>query len=337
MFTLKQINIFILFVIAVFISGCSTTTKIKYLEPAQVVGISKLKRISVDDFKRDTVGLTGKIETKISQTNFNNKPYFTLVNRTNIKDIIAEQKRQYSGITNDNNSVQLGELIGAQAFITGNIHSKSYNDSSYYEQRQKCLDKNCKQVRTYNVSCKKRNIYLAASIKVIKVESSKVIYTNTFSEKGSWSRCSDSYTTLPNPGEVWNKQANSIANKFIRVITPSYSYKSIELLDDPDINYTDTQQDLLKNGLSFVEKNRIKKADSILSELVFSTQSKSFVANYNLGVVKEAQGDYTKAKQLFTLAENLLKKPNSVVSTALKRINYVIVKHKKAQQQLSDE
>jgi len=80
----------------------------------------------------------------------------------------------------------------------------------------------------------------------------------------------------------------------------------------------------------------MEKADRFLSQLVFKTHSKSYVANYNLGVVKESQGEYQKAKQLFTLADNLLKKPNDIISDALERINRVIEKHQKAQQQLKD-
>lgn len=320
-----------------FVSACSTSTKIKYLEPAKVKGISKLKRISVDNFKNDSLGLSGKIETRISQKSFNNKPYFTLVNRSHIKDILLEQKRQYSGITNGKNSVQLGELIGAQAFITGKVHSKSYHDRTYYENRTECVDKKCKEIRKYRVRCRERTIHLGANIKITNVENSKIIHTNTYNESGSWSSCTDdSYTVIPNPSQIWNRQANNIANQFVREITPNYSYREVELLDEPDIKYSKSQKELLSSGLAFIENNNLKKAEDFLKQLVFETHSRSYVANYNLGVIKEANGDYNKAKQLFTLAENLLKKPNDTVSGALNRINYVISKNKTAQQQLQE-
>ena len=108
------------------------------------------------------------------------------------------------------------------------------------------------------------------------------------------------------------------------------------LLDEPDIKYSKSQKELLSSGLAFIENNNLKKAEDFLKQLVFETHSRSYVANYNLGVIKEANGDYTKAKQLFTLAENLLKKPNNTVSDALNRINYVISKNKTAQQQLQE-
>lgn len=320
----------------VLISSCSTTTKIKYLEPAQVSGVSKLKRISVDDFKNDSVGLSGLIESKLSGKTFNNKPYFTLVNREQIKDIIAEQKRQYSGITSEKNTVQLGELIAAQAFITGKVHSKNYHDTSYYENRTECVDKKCNEVKKYRVRCKKRAISLGANIKIIKVETSGVIYTHAYNKQGSWSVCTDSYSQLPSPSSIWSKQANLIASQFIHSITPSYSYREIELLDEPDIKYDSQQKKLLKSGLEFIESNNLKKAEDFLSQLVFKTHSKSYVANYNLGVVKEAKGEYQKARQLFTLAEDILQKPNKTVSNALNRINSVISKHQHAQQQLQD-
>ena len=320
----------------VLIWSCSTTAKIKYLEPAEVSAVSKLKRIAVDDFKDDAVGLSGLIESKISAKTFNNSPYFTLVNRANIKDILSEQKRQYSGITIGKNAVQLGELIGAQAFITGKVHSKNYDDSTYYETRTQCVDKKCNEVKKYRVRCKKREVSLGANIKIINVETAKVVYTRTYNKQGRWSACTDSYSSLPSPSSIWSKQANQIANQFTSAITPSYSYREIDLLDEPDIKYSRDEKELLKSGLEFIESNNMKKAEDFLSQLVFKTHSKSYVANYNLGVVKESKGEYQKAKQLFTLAENLLKKPNETVSNALKRIHRVIAKNQQAQQQLKD-
>jgi tetratricopeptide (TPR) repeat protein len=333
---LQQLKLPFIFLTILVFSGCSTTTKIKYLEPAKVAEVSKLKHISIEDFKNDTVGLTGKIESRMSQTRFNNKPYFTLVSRDKINEIITEQKRQYSGITNDKKSVQLGEIVATRAFITGKVHSKDFNDTTFYEGRTKCLDEKCKKTQTYRVRCKKRHINLGANIKIINVETSKLVYTNTYNKSGSWSACTDSYGSLPSPSKVWEKQANLIASQFINAITPSYTYREIELLEKPDIDYSSSQKSLLESGLAFIEKNRMEKADRFLSQLVFETQSKSYVANYNLGVVKESQGEYQKAKQLFTLADNLLKKPNDIISDALERINRVIEKHQKAQQQLKD-
>lgn len=314
--------------------GCSTTTKIQYLEPAEIDDVSLLKKIAVDDFKKDSVGLAGKIETKLSQKKFNNQPYFTVVSRQNLDRILSEQKRQYSGLTNEQNNVELGELIGAQAFISGKINSKSYADNRYTEERTRCVDEKCKKIQTYRVQCKKRNIQLSANIKIVNIETSKVVYTETYQQSSDWRACTDNGKTLPNPSNVWQNQANNIARQFVEKISPSYTYREIELLEDPDISYTSEQKKLLSGAIEFIEAQRMDKADKLLSQLVFETESKSYVANYNLGVVKEAQGDYTQAQQLYNLADNLLMQPNEAIDKAVQRINKVISHHQKAQMQI---
>lgn len=113
------------------VTACSTTTKIQYLEPSEIPHASNLKQIAVNDFKDDSVGLTGIIESKLNQTTLNDKPYFTVLNRKNIQQLLNEQKFQHSGLTQEQKSVQLGELIGAQAFVTGEVTSQSYQDRRF--------------------------------------------------------------------------------------------------------------------------------------------------------------------------------------------------------------
>jgi len=330
--TLKFILVIFLFLS---IYSCSTTTKIKYLDPAQIGEMSRLKRISVEEFKNDTLGLASKIEEKIDQKKINGKAYFTLLNRDNIDEIIAEQRRQYSGITTDENPVELGQLIASQAFITGRIYSKTYSDKNSYQTRQKCLDKKCNHIRKYRVKCIRRSVQLGANIKIIKIETSKIIFTHNYEKNNSWLTCRDQYyDSISEPEEVWARQTNQIANEFIREITPTFSYREIKLLDNPKINYSNKEEKLLVKGLDFIKKEKIEKADKVLSKLVFETKSQCFVALYNLGVVKESQAEYVKAKQLYILTNALLKSSNDTVNEALERINIVIYNNDKAQKQL---
>jgi curli biogenesis system outer membrane secretion channel CsgG len=317
------------------LSGCATTTRIQYLEPAQVEQAAKYKRVAVNTFKNDSVGLGGKIETRLSQKNVENKPYYTVLNRQDFDKILKEQKLQYSGLTNEKDIVKAGELIGAQAFVTGEVSSAASQDSRFYTERQECLDKKCNYVRTYRVPCTKRTISMSANIKIIDIQTSSVIYSNSYSPSNSWFSCADMPVTLPASDTIWQRQANDIAADFVSKIAPRYVYKRIELLDDPDIDYNDNEKQLLKSGIAFVEAHRMDKADQIFSQLVYQTQSLSYVAAYNLGVVKEATGEYDEAKKLYTLADSLQKEPVEAINQAINRINQVIAQHKKATEQIA--
>lgn len=316
------------------LSGCATTTRIQYLEPAQVEQAAKYKRVAVNTFKNDSVGLSGKIETQLSQKTVENKAYYQVLNRQDFDQILKEQKLQYSGLTNEKDVVKVGELIGAQAFITGEVSSTGSQDSRFYTERQECLDKKCKYVRTYNVPCTKRTISMSANIKIIDIQTSSVVYSNSYAPSRSWFSCADMPTTLPAADTIWQRQANQIATDFVNKLAPHYAYKRIELLDDPDIDYNDAEKKLLDGGIEFVKAHRMDKADQLFSQLVFQTKSKSYVAAYNLGVVKEATGHYQDAKKLYTIADQLQTKPVDAINEAINRINLVIAQHQKATQQI---
>lgn len=319
----------------VLISACSTTAKIQYLEPAEVPKAAKLKQIAVNDFKDDSIGLTGRIESKLNQTTLNNKPYFTVLDRTHIRQLLSEQKLQHSGLTREQKSVQLGELIGAQAFVMGEITSQTYHDNWFSKKRSECVDKKCNELRYYRVRCMDRTISLSANIQMLEVETSQIIYSGSLSRSDSWERCSDRNNQLPSTSETWQSYANSIASEFVNKISPSYVYKKITLIDEPDIKYTDIQKNTLENGINFVDSGRLDKAESLFSQLVFDTQSLSYVASYNLGVVKEAQGDYQEAKKLYHLSDQLQKEPVEEINQALIRIDQAIVKHQKAMTEIA--
>ena len=314
----------------ILLTACSTTTKIQYLEPSDIPHAAKLKQIAVNDFKDDSVGLTGRIESKLSQTTLNNKPYFTVLDRKNIQQLLNEQTFQHSGLTQEQKSVQLGELIGAQAFVTGEITSQTYQDSWFKKERSECIDKKCKEMRHYHVRCMNRSISLSANIQMIEVESSKIIYSDSISRSDRWERCPDRSYQFPDTSATWQSYAESIAREFVNKISPSYVYKSIKLIDEPDIKYSDYQENTLENGIDFVESGRLDKAESLFSQLVFDTQSLSYAATYNLGVVKEAQGEYQEAKRLYLLSDQLQKEPVEEINQALIRIDQAILKHQQA-------
>jgi len=98
-------------------SGCAQKVRIKALNPAQIDRATSTKNIAVVRFKNDEVGLSSKIERNLSRFKLENKPFFTVVNRGNINQVLKEQKLQNSGLVETDEIVEVGNLIGAQALI----------------------------------------------------------------------------------------------------------------------------------------------------------------------------------------------------------------------------
>lgn len=322
-------------ILSIFLSGCAQKVRIKALNPAQIDRATSTKNIAVVRFKNDGVGLSSKIERNLSRFKIENKPFFTVVSRNSINQVLKEQKLQNSGLVETGDIVEVGNLIGAQALISGRVGNANLSDTRFYEKRAKCANKKCTELYYYKVSCTKRVISLSADIKMVDVRKGDIIYADSSSKSSKFSHCKDDSRVLPSKESVAQRLAVSIASDFTYKLTPYYTYFEVELLDDPDLDYDDTQETLLESSLEYIEHNRLNKAENLLKRLVDSTSQQSYVAFYNLGLVKEAQGDYEKAKLYYEKADNLTIEPVESVDKAYLRINSIIDKHKQTSQQMN--
>jgi tetratricopeptide (TPR) repeat protein len=319
----------------IFLTGCSQQVRIQALEPAKIDKISQTKKIAVLNFKNDRVGLARKIEAKLASAQIDNKKYFTLVSRNDFNTIIKEQKLQSSGLVDEDNSVKVGELIGAEAIISGDVRRPTKQDSYFYEPRVRCANSKCSELSYYNVRCMKRVVSLAAEIRVVDVSHGDIIYADTLSRDRVFKHCNDDSRALPSMSMAAQQLAESIADSFTYQLTPHYRVFYVTLLEDPDLDYTDQQEKLLKVSLEYIKQNRYDKAEQFLTRLIDSTGGKSYVAFYNLGVIKEAQGKYKEAKEYYEYADNLMIEPVEEINQAIVRINALIDKREKTMKQLS--
>ena len=331
----KLYLLFFMILFTFFSLGCSNHVRVKALKPAEIDRATTTKNIAVVAFNRDRVGLSSKIESNLARHKIDNKPFFTIVSRSDLNQVIKEQKLQNSGLVDTQDIVEVGELIGAEAIISGNVGKTSISDSHYYEKRVGCADKKCKQTYIYRVGCTKRVIGLSAEIKMVDVTRGDIIYADNIARSSTYKHCRDDSRALPSKESVAQSLASTIASTFTYKLTPHYRYFSVELLDDPDLDYTDEQEDLLENALKYIEHKRYDKASQLLTELVDTTDQQSYVAFYNLGVVKETQGDFTKAKIYYEKADNLTTEPVTAVNNAYNRINTVIEEQRITAEQLN--
>uniref|UniRef100_Q31E50 Uncharacterized protein n=1 Tax=Hydrogenovibrio crunogenus (strain DSM 25203 / XCL-2) TaxID=317025 RepID=Q31E50_HYDCU len=317
------------------ITGCSKNVKIQVLEPAKIDRAAQTKQIAVSDFKDDTVGLAGKIEALLAKQTLDGQKYFTTISRDEMDRILDEQKLQYSGVVNDSKIVEAGEILGAQAFISGEVISASVKDNRHYEKRTKCVDDNCKTTRAYLVSCLSRTIDLSANIKMTDVSKADIIYADAYSKSYQWKHCQDDRNVLPSKSDGLARLANLVANEFVYQLTPHYTTMTVSLLDDPDLDYTSKQEKTLDVAIDYIEAGRLDKAEQLLGTLLTSTQNRSYVAAYNLGVVKEAQGELEDAKRLYLMADQLQQEPVDEINQAVVRIDRIMLNREKALSQIS--
>ncbi len=333
---MKTSHLLFAFLTALLFSGCAQQVTVKALEPAEINGAANTKNIAVTPFHQDHVNLADKIEASISNQRIDGKPYFTVINRTDLNKVIKEQKVQNSGLIDESTAVEVGNLLGAQAIISGNVDAPTLHDDRYYVERTKCKgkgdDRKCWKI---NVSCMKRTIGLSAQIRMINVSTGGIIYADNVHRQQRWSRCADDTRTLPSKQSGAQYLANTIASNFAYRLTPHYRHISVTLLEEPDMEYSDMQERLLENALLYIEQSRYDKAEQLLRRLLESTASQSYVPFYNIGVIYEARGNFAEAQHYYKAADKLTIEPVKEINLAINRIQRLIEKEKIAQEQIA--
>ncbi len=332
--TYKKYKILMLLLILIINSGCSQKVKIRSLEPAEIGRASTAKKVTVMEFKNDRIGLSDKIEAKLSNKKIDSKSYFTMINRKDFNKIIEEQKIQNSGLVDVSTVVEVGNLIGAEAIISGNVGRATSNDTHFLEPRIACADKKCKTFRTYNVRCTKRVVGLSAEIRMVDVTKGDIIYADTMRRTSEYKHCVDDSRAFPSTEIAAQKLADTIAENFTSKLTPHYRFFEVVLLEKPDIDYNKQDEKLLDVSLEYIKQNRFDKAERFLIDLVDATQQKSYVPFYNLGVIKEAQGAYSEAQKYYKMADDLVVEPVEEINGAYVRIQNLIQKSNMAKEQI---
>jgi curli biogenesis system outer membrane secretion channel CsgG len=316
---------------ALLLSGCAQKVRVRALKPAEVSRAALTKKIAVTEFKNDKPNISGKIEADLSKSRLRNKQYFTMISRQDLNKVLAEQKIGSSGLIDPSTATKVGKLLGAQAIISGRTGRASSNDTRFSEARTKCNKNGCWEVR---VSCMKRVAGLDAEIRMIDTQRGDIIYADTINKTRSWKHCNDDSRYIPSTTMASQQLAADIAATFTSKLVPHYIYYNVELLDSPDIDYTDQQEELLENALEFIKQRRYDRASTLLTRLINETHEKSYVPIYDLGVITEVQGQYKEAQLLYQKADNLTIKPVEQINQAINHINKVIQQNKQALNQL---
>ncbi|SFV63959.1 hypothetical protein MNB_SM-5-565 [hydrothermal vent metagenome] len=319
--------------------------EIRALNPARVGAMASKKRVAVTNFKNDRVGLSGKIEAELASKRLNGRAYFTLLSRKDLNKILAEQKLQSSEMVDASTATRVGEIIGAQAIITGEVALANAESSSYRKNTKECLGyyKNgrCAKWHFYQIRCNTTKASVSANINIIDVAKGTIIYADTYVKNYSGDSCRDNYNgsgQILSKAQALNRLTSQIATDFVYKLTPNYTYITVTLLDSIKLeSATDREKKEFENALKYIEATRYDRAKKILSKLIDLFDGKSYVVDYDMGIVYEATGDLERAKEFYTMADNVTPEPIDEVNEAMIRIDRLIAKQNEAQAQIHAE
>ncbi|MBA1433218.1 MAG: hypothetical protein FAF04_06435, partial [Epsilonproteobacteria bacterium] len=206
----------------------------------------------------------------------------------------------------------------------------------------------CAKYRYYKVKCDTTQASVSANVNIIDVEKGTIIYADTFVKNYSADSCKNGKSSLGlllldsgpqqvlSKAQALNKLTSDIASEFVYKLTPNYIYFSVTLLDSIELDSaTDAQKKQFEIALEYIKAARYDKAKKILQKLMDEFDGKSYVVDYVYGVVYEATGDFDKAKELYTLADEAAIEPVPEINLAMTRIDKLIEKRDEARKQMN--
>ncbi|MBL7074471.1 hypothetical protein ISS37_04440 [candidate division KSB1 bacterium] len=325
--------ILILGLVGCFLVGCGATVRVNVLKPA-VINVGPVKRLAVMDFDVPEgvdpsvgFGVAEKLTAKLVENGF-----YDVIERRKLEEILKEHKLSLSGVVDQFQAQDIGELVGADALVFGSVNTYSTTDGggvkdfSYYskKEKKKVVNKKYEMVRTANVTITFRvsdvrlgmvvasksntatardrareNIDTSAEEETRKAGLLGVIVDAVLDKKkvSPEERAKRAATSkLVDPKFLLDKAADKILDSFVRQIAPHYvmEYRNVESGKHP----------MMKSGLEYAKRDMWPEAKEAWDEVLKTLEARKDhpVAHYNLGIYYEINGDLDRAEEEFTTA-----------------------------------
>jgi tetratricopeptide (TPR) repeat protein len=266
----------------------------------------------IQDIKTGFLGMGSKREGKsLQEGTFTN--IYDIAERSQLLKIIEEQKLSAAGFVNDDQLVQLGNMLGVQAFLMGSLNY-SNRDSDYQENREK--KQNGKKV-TEKVPCQRREVQVSVRARIISAETGQVLGSTESSKQLKKESCRDSYTTLPSLIEMMDTVIQAASTDVANYIAPHFEQQNYEMAKLKGDKYKDKGD----KAAELAENYDIDEAYVIYKAIV-DQDPYNPEALYNVGIVNEVVGNYQKAQEYYNMALQL--KDEGDYQKGLRRVDKMV-------------
>lgn len=321
------------------LSACAPPAQlvIQTTNPARHADAAQLRQVAVLPFEtRDNVDITAEIETALAGVSVQEKPFFTVVERKRISELLKELKRGESGLVDPQTAVQIGKMVGAKGVYMGTVTRADTTNSPYTQTRERCLytqGYQCVRSQTFIVNCTRRVSVLSFAPKLVDVESGRIIYGREIKGEAADSRCQDSQRPLVSGPELRDRAKRQAIAEFTRDVAPSGSNLRVTILESVEGIKSEAARQKFGQGVAFAKSQRMDRACEIWNELLES-EIQYFTLVYNVGLCSEINGDYPNALLLYNRADRMVTEPNKAISDGISRVNRSIANEQKLKDQM---
>ena len=233
---------------------------------------------------------------------------FNVVERSEFQRVIDELQLGQSGVVNEATAAQVGQVLGVDAIIIGSVNVSSENRWIKENREDKKKGK-------YQVDCEKLVTSTSATIRFVKVSTGQVIGSKDSQQKQEQKKCRGEYgSDLPTPEMAVDKCLNGMAEELVNYFAPRFELQKLDFAKIEGEEFKRAAE-IAKKGLEAYDLNTAY----VQYAAMVDQDSYNDAANFNVGVLHEAVGNYKKAKEKYDLAFKLKSKEDKY-RDALKRM-----------------
>lgn len=361
-------RLILIFFSIVLFYACSTTIPVKVRKPAEL-SVGSARTIAVMDFdftgswdfsagEKNTTKLKQALARALTKGNKKlpdpktaypgskvtdlliaklvENQYYTVIERSKIEEILKEQSLSLSGLVNEQQAVTVGNLIGAQALITGSGSYSVKDEGEWEKYKEKVKNDEGKKVE---VEKERYNIYRIVDVnitfRIIDVNNGSIIASKTNHASNSSSKRrykgtgkdeANAAKSLPDWNPIVTDLVNQVLTRTVQQIAPH------TVTEKREIEEGDSKK--METALEYAKRDLWDEAKAIWQEVADKKKSEKedkIAATYNIGLYYEVFGFLDDAESYYQKAFELSK--DSKYLDARARIKKRREELKKLQQQ----
>jgi len=269
--------------------SCSTkTVMMTVMRPAEI-NLKNYSKIALGDFTnargvvdRHALDLSDVLTRQLLATN-----RFEVIDRQKLGVILKEQKLAASGLIDERSAPQLGHLLGASALIFGRITTDRYHQEVHHGTPYKD-----KKGKTHQRHTRKGRYDLAATIKIVDVQTGKILTAKELSASATNETSALDKTPPPiDSNRLYKKCLDKIALQFRHMIAPYKAKVRAQFVVDGDVPETKKAVALFKAnewdaGLALLKNAALKP---------YLKPEKKAKVYYDLGLAQMYLGQHDEA------------------------------------------
>jgi curli biogenesis system outer membrane secretion channel CsgG len=281
--------LFSVLLIAVILNSCGTTSMyIKVKRPAEI-NLKGYQKIAIGDMvnQQNRVDKHSRdLSDEFTSTLFKSG-YFEVLDREHLAKILEEQGLAQTGLIDESSAVEIGNIIGAAAFVFGRTQNDKYKENTSKGKPTK--DKEGKIQQSFY---RDGEFNLSVNVKIIDIQTAKILGVKTLTSRRTQRKTGkNSPAPRIDPNSLYRQCLNDISAQFMKLVAPHVVSVRANFETDDDLPE-------VKQAISFFKIGEWDDGLNLLQKATEKTKLKNEVkakAFYNLGLAQTYSGEFDDA------------------------------------------